>query len=118
MAAIRAPAVSAATLEHLLPDPEPVVRLGAAQALLRGGESAYAWKVIADCLAPVQLAELRLATMNVTTLQQQRPESLRPLMAAPGAAKNATVEDYVARAEEFLLTPDAKPITRGKSGRK
>lgn len=116
MAAIRSPAVAAATLERLLADPEPVVRLGAAQALLRGAESAAVWKVIADCLAPGQLAELRLTAMNVITLQQKWPESLRPLIAAPSAAKNASGENYVARAAEFLLAPNAAPVTRAKSG--
>ncbi|MSU64761.1 MAG: sulfatase [Opitutus sp.] len=116
MAALRAPAVAAPTLERLLADPEPLVRLGAAQALLRGGESATAWKAIADCVAPDQRAELRLAAMNVITLQGKWPESLRPLLTASGATKTASGENYVARAAEFLLAPDAPAAIRENPG--
>ena len=113
MAAMRAPAAPAADLERLLSDPEPMVRLGAAQALLRRGDSAGAWKVVADCVAPTQRAELRLAAMNLITLQAKWPESLRPLIAAPSATKGGTGENYVARASEYLLDPSSVPAAGG-----
>ena len=73
MVAIRAPGAAPAGLERLLADAEPMVRLGAAQALLRRGDSAAAWQVIAECLAPKNSSELRLATLNVITLPSKWP---------------------------------------------
>jgi hypothetical protein len=103
MAAIRAPDVAAAALEQALSDAEPLVRVGAAQALLRRGESAGAWRAIEGGLAAGNSAELRLATLNVITLQARWPESLRPLIKAAGAGSSRGGENYASRAADFLL---------------
>lgn len=97
-----------AELEGRLVDPEPMVRLAAAQALLRQGDSAPAWKIIADCLAPDNPGELRLAALNVITHLGRWPASLVAIIAAPGNGMGRAGENYVARAAEYLLNGAAK----------
>lgn len=102
--AMRAPESSLPTslVEKMLGDSEPIVRVAAAQTLLRRGKTAPAWKAIEACLAPEHVPELRLAAMNVMTLQGGWPESLRPLLAAKGGTKRSG-ENYVERAASYLL---------------
>lgn len=105
--AMRATAATfaAAGLDRRLSDSEPMVRLGAAHAMLRRGDSAAAWQVIAGCLVAENSGELRLAALNVVTQLGAWPESLRPLIAAPGSGLGRDGENYVARAAEYLLAP-------------
>jgi arylsulfatase A-like enzyme len=103
IAAIRASAVSAAAIEKALGDAEPMIRVAAAQALLRRGESASAWRAIEGGLAPANSAELRLAALNVITLQPKWPDSLKPLIKAAGAGSSRGGENYASRAADFLL---------------
>lgn len=97
--------VVADELSRRLADAEPMVRLGAAHALLHRNDSAAPWQVIAGCLAPANSGELRLATLNVITLLGKWPESLRPAIAARGTGLGREGENYVASAIEHLLKP-------------
>ncbi len=108
--ALRAPVARPllADLEARLVDSDPMVRLAAAQALLRSGDSAPAWKIIADCLAPENPSELRLTALNVITLQDRWPASLDAIIAVPGSGMGRDGENYVARAAEYLLNGAAK----------
>jgi hypothetical protein len=99
------PPAVADELNRRLADAEPMVRLGAAHALLRRNDSAASWQVIAGCLAPANSGELRLAALNIITLLGQWPESLRPIIAAPGTGLGRAGENYVASAVEYLLRP-------------
>lgn len=112
--AMRAPLPPAVAdeLHRRLADAEPMVRLGAAHALLRRNDSAASWPVIAGCLAPSNSGELRLATLNVITLLGNWPESLRPVIAAPGTGLGRGGENYVASAVEYLLRPAGESSSR------
>jgi hypothetical protein len=83
---------------QLLADPDPSVRLAAAESILRRGPSDAAWKVLADSLAPAHGRELRLTALNAITYLPAAPETLKPLIAACATSG----DEYLKRAGEFL----------------
>ncbi len=83
---------------QLLADPDPSVRLAAAESILRRGPHDAAWKVVADSLAPAHSRELRLAALNAITYLPAAPENLKPLIAACATSG----DEYLKRAGEFL----------------
>ncbi|MEI6051135.1 MAG: hypothetical protein WCQ44_00400, partial [Opitutaceae bacterium] len=89
----------------LLADSETVVRLAAAEVILRRGENSNAWNVIEAALKDATKSEGRLFAVNVLArLPRQAPArvlsvvgSLAKTVAAAGA------ENYTARAAEDLV---------------
>ena len=101
-------ALRAATLPEvspLLTDAEPVVRIAAAEAILRRGDSAAAWAAITATLNDATQPEGRLFALNVVArVPRAYPAAWKPLLeklAASTAAAGA--ENYVARAAEDLV---------------
>jgi N-sulfoglucosamine sulfohydrolase len=94
-------------LESLLGDSVAVVRIAAAEVILRRGESAPAWAALAKSLATTASAEERLFALNIVArVSRPRPPEISALitgLAASSAEKGA--ENYVARAAETLMHP-------------
>jgi N-sulfoglucosamine sulfohydrolase len=89
----------------LLSDAEPVVRLAAAEVILRRGDNAAAWAVVEAELMDATASEGRLFATNVVArVPRQAPASI---MAVLGQLATSTVakggENYVARAAEVLV---------------
>jgi len=94
--------------ERLLGDSDPVVRVTAAEALLRSGEHAKAMQVMEAAVEQVQLPELRMFALDGLTRTPRVPsKNLRPLLgqlsayeATPGTFAHGT---YLARLARVLL---------------
>jgi hypothetical protein len=105
VAALRAATVPD-TMAGLLKDEQAVVRLAAAEALLRKGENPVAWEVIHRGIKEASNATERLFAVNVAARVPSGPiaalkPTLQAIMAAP--APKAGGENYTARAVEDLL---------------
>ncbi len=91
-------------IEPLLDDPVPVVRIAAAEVILRRRESGPAWAALAKSLAATASSEERLFALNtIARVPRTRPLEITTLvtgLAAPSTEKGA--DNYVARAAESL----------------
>jgi hypothetical protein len=94
-------------MTSLLADAEPVVRLAAAEALLRRGENTEAWVPIEAALREGATPETRLFALNVVArIPRVPPQSLRELLVGLAASTAAAgAENYAARAAENFLRP-------------
>lgn len=103
VAALRAEALPAMT--PLLADAEPVVRLAAAEALLRRGENPAAWAPVEAALKESGKPEIRLFALNVTARIPHTPTAaVRELIGALAAPAVTTgPENYGARAAQSWL---------------
>ncbi|MBC7369776.1 MAG: sulfatase [Undibacterium sp.] len=88
----------------LLADTEAVVRLAAAEAILRRGDDPKAWAVVAAELNHAAQAEGRLFAVNVVArIPRTPPQSIRAALAKLAVASaGAGAENYIARAAEAL----------------
>lgn len=89
----------------LLADAELVVRLAAAEVLLRRGENPAAWAVVDTALKDVAQSDGRLFAINVVTRISRQPPvgtmaAVRELVTAPLPGGG---ENYAARAAEYLI---------------
>ncbi|MBL9202147.1 MAG: sulfatase [Opitutaceae bacterium] len=103
VAALRAPKSVTTDLAPLLKDPNGAVRVAAAFATARHGDTAAAWPVLAAALDKAHSPELQLESLNYLTLLPDRPASFRPLFEAAAKSESRRGENYVARAAEHLL---------------
>lgn len=89
----------------LLADAEAVVRLAAAEVILRRGDNAKAWAAIAAELGGAVSSEGRLFAVNVVArVPQTIPPAVRALLTQLVATPvSAGAENYTARAVEALL---------------
>lgn len=103
VAALRAGALP--DLVPLLADAESVVRLAAAEAILRRSESPAAWSVIEATLRAGTKPEARLFALNVAErISRTPPVSVRALIAGfTATTAPAGADNYVARAAEAWL---------------
>ena len=103
VAALRAEALPA--MAPLLADTEPVVRLAAAEALLRRGENPAAWAPVEAALKESGKPEIRLFALNVTArIPRTPPAAVRELIGALAAPAVTTgPENYGARAAQSWL---------------
>jgi N-sulfoglucosamine sulfohydrolase len=89
----------------LLSDAEPVVRLAAAEVILRRGENVAAWAVVEAQLKDATMSEGRLFATNVVArIPRPAPASITVVLgqlAASSVARGG--ENYVARAAEVLI---------------
>lgn len=91
-------------MKALLSDPQSVVRLAAAEVILRRGDNHAAWTVVETGLKDEQ-AENRLFAVNIVArIPRTAPAGVGAILA--GLASSTTVaggENYLARASEALL---------------
>jgi arylsulfatase A-like enzyme len=102
VAALRA--TVAPDVTALLADSEPVVRLAAAEVVLRRGDNAVAWAAVEAVLKDASQPEGRLFAVNVVArIPRAAPDSIKAIAAqiAVSTAPNGA-ENYLARAAEFL----------------
>ena len=89
----------------LLADAEPVVRLAAAEVILRRGDNAAAWSIVEAVLKDATKSEARLFAVNVVArIPRPAPKaivSVLALLASSTAAGGG--ENYTARAAEHLV---------------
>jgi arylsulfatase A-like enzyme len=89
----------------LFADAEPVVRLAAAEVVLRRGDNAAAWSVVEAVLKDATKSEARLFAVNVVArIPRPAPKaivSVLALLASSTAAGGG--ENYTARAAEHLV---------------
>ena len=92
-------------LTPLLRDANPMVRLAAAEGLLRQKNGTAAWQVVQAATAADQTPELQLYAVNVAArVPRPFPSSLRPRLQQYAAVKNATgFANYLGRAADDLL---------------
>ena len=97
--------VTPPAMTSLLADAESVVRLAAAEAILRRGDSAAAWSVIEVALNDATQPEGRLFALNaVARIPRAYPAAWKPLLEKLAASEAAAAaENYVARAAEDLV---------------
>ena len=103
VAALRAETLPDVT--PLLRDAETVVRLAAAEAILRRGENANAWNVIEAALNDATRSEGRLFAVNVVArIPRQAPASVLSVIASLAKTSAANgAENYAARAAAYLV---------------
>jgi len=103
VAALRAETLPDVT--PLLSDVETVVRLAAAEAILRRGENANAWSVIESALRDTTRSEGRLFAVNVLArIPRKAPASTLGVIASLAKTSAANgAENYTARAAEDLV---------------
>ncbi len=93
----------------LLSDVESVVRLAAAEVILRRGDDPQAWAVVAAELTNAAQAEGRLFAVNVVArILRTPPPAIRAVLAklaVASAGAGAGAENYTARAAEALVSP-------------
>ncbi len=94
-----------ANTDRLLNDSDPVVRVTAAEALLRDGENPKAMRVIDDAVEQTQQPELRLFAMDGLTRSLRSPsKTLRPVLGRLAASDDFLGFDYyLARLARPLL---------------
>ncbi len=89
----------------LLADAEPVVRLAAAEVILRRGDNAAAWSVVEAVLKDATKSEARLFAVNVVArIPRPAPTAIGTVLALLASSTAAGGgENYTARAAEHLI---------------
>jgi len=89
----------------LLADAEPVVRLAAAEVMLRRGDNAAAWSVVEAVLKDATKIEGRLFAVNVVArIPRPAPKAIGDVLALLASSTVASGgENYTARAAEHLV---------------
>ncbi|PHX72383.1 MAG: sulfatase [Opitutia bacterium] len=89
----------------LLADAEPVVRLAAAEVMLRRGDNAAAWSVVEAVLKDATKSEARLFAVNVVArIPSPAPTAIGTVLALLASSTAAGGgENYTARAAEHLI---------------
>jgi arylsulfatase A-like enzyme len=97
---------AAAAARPLLSDAEPVVRLAAAEILLRDADDAPAWAAIGEELGHTSSPETKLLALNIAErLPRPYPSAWRAILTplAQRAATTSGTESYITRAAQSLL---------------
>ena len=102
ISALNAPKSVLPDLAPLLQDPTGSVRIAAAYATGRLGNTDAAWPVLAAALGKDQRSELRLEALNYLTYLPNRPASFQPLFKAAEKSESRG-ENYVALAAKYLI---------------
>ena len=89
----------------LFADAEPVVRLAAAEVVLRRGDNAAAWSVVEAVLKDATKSEARLFAVNVVArIPRPAPKAIGAALALLASSTAASGgENYTARAAEHLV---------------